>query len=79
MTDLEREHGDLVWHVNVVPDTQTVPVLGHNHITLRHPLHIRAVVQKRCPTLTLQIKNIQLEWKEYIKMSCAINYNPSRR
>ena len=43
---LDLKHADFVGHVNVVPDTEVVPALGHHHITQRHPLHVGAVVEQ---------------------------------
>lgn len=40
--DLHREHCHFVWHVNVVPNTDTVSVLGHHDIAERHPLETEA-------------------------------------
>ena len=43
--DLDWEHGDLVWHVNVVPDTQVSSVLSYNDITKWYPLDVGTVAE----------------------------------
>ena len=39
----EWEHGDLIWHVNVVPDTEVATVLSNHNVAHGHPLDIGAI------------------------------------
>lgn len=41
----EWEHGDLVWHVNVVPDTEVATVLSNHYIAQGHPLNVGTVAE----------------------------------
>ena len=63
--NLDREHGDFLRCVNVVPNAQVASVLRHNHVTQWNPLHIRAVVQDGCSLLALDV--VQVELKSEIK------------
>ena len=44
---LDLKHSDPLWSVNVVPDTEIIPVLSYDYIAIRYPLYIAAVVQYR--------------------------------
>ena len=56
----QREHGDLVWHVNVVPDTEVATVLSNHDVTEGHPLHIGAVAEQRDTLLALKVIEVKL-------------------
>eukprot|EP00968_Pinguiococcus_pyrenoidosus_P019869 scaffold2224_cov261-Pinguiococcus_pyrenoidosus.AAC.42 len=50
----------LIRRVNVVPDVQRSSRLCHDHVAVRHPLHVRAVVQQGRSTLLIDVIQVQL-------------------
>ncbi len=42
---LDWEHGDALWAVDTVPDTEVSPVLSDHHVAAGHPLNIQAETQ----------------------------------
>ena len=56
----QREHGDLVWHINVVPDTEVATVLSNHHITEGYPLNVGTVAEQRDTLLTLKVIKVKL-------------------
>ena len=58
---LDGEHSGSFWGINAVPHTEVAPILCHNHIATRYPLHIRAVVEDRVALLCLQVVQMQLQ------------------
>lgn len=56
----QREHGDLLWTVDVVPDTQVVVVLSHHHVAAWNPLHVVAEAQDGGFHSALNVKQVQL-------------------
>ena len=59
--DLDREHGDPLRSVDVVPHTQVASVLPHHHITTRHPLYIGAVVEDGGARLARYVVHVKLK------------------
>eukprot|EP00959_Pyramimonas_sp_CCMP1952_P474805 9503851-Pyramimonas_sp.AAC.15 len=57
---LDGEDGDLIRVVDGVPHAEVAPVLRHHHVALRHPLHVRAVVQHGGALLLRQVVKVQL-------------------
>ena len=53
LAHFEREHGDFVRHVNVVPHTEIPSVLANDHITKGDPLDIRAIAEQGHTRTTL--------------------------
>ena len=60
----EWEHGDLVWHVNVVPHTEVATVLGNHYVAEGHPLNIGAVAEQRDTLLALKVIEVKLTGRE---------------
>lgn len=54
------DSGLLVWCIDAVPDTQSVPALCHHHITAGNPLHIATVGQQGDTLLVAYVVQVQL-------------------
>ena len=61
MAHPEREYGGALRAVHVVPHTQAGPVLGHHHVTARHPLDVGAERKERGLHGSLYVVQVELE------------------
>ena len=64
---LEREHGDFVRHVNVVPDTQIASVLSYDHIAEWNPLDVGTVAKQRATLLRLKVIEVKLRGRGVVE------------
>ena len=61
ITHPEGEHGGALGAVDVVPDTEVGPVLGHHHVTAWHPLDVGAERKERGLYGAFYVVQVELE------------------
>lgn len=61
ITHPEGEHGGALGAIYAVPDAEVSPVLGHHHVTARHPLDVGAESQQRGLHGVLYVVQVELD------------------